>query len=68
MARTKRAPAQREESSEFFDKKTGSWQGGDGDGDGEGAELARRQDRDDGAGGEAGVVQLVISVVGIYAS
>ncbi|KAG5945371.1 hypothetical protein E4U59_005908 [Claviceps monticola] len=64
MARTKRAPAQRVESSEFFDKKTGSWQGGDG----EGAALARRQDRDDGAGGEAGVVQLVISVVGIYAS
>ncbi|OAA32868.1 UAA transporter [Moelleriella libera RCEF 2490] len=58
MARTKRAPVKRDASSEFFDKKTAAWQNGNG-----AAAQAGSP-----ASGEAGILQLVISVAGIYAS
>ncbi|KAG6012216.1 hypothetical protein E4U41_005370, partial [Claviceps citrina] len=69
MARTKRTPVQRASSSEYLDRKTASWQ----DGNGAAAEArtdAARTDaaRTDAARTEAGVLQLVISVAGIYAS
>ncbi|KAG5990147.1 hypothetical protein E4U43_004350, partial [Claviceps pusilla] len=72
MARTKRAPVQRESSSEFFDKKTARWQdGGAGESNGLVKSAANGAVGGGGGGGgnvdedsrpEAGVVQLVISV------
>ncbi|KAG5981767.1 hypothetical protein E4U55_002596, partial [Claviceps digitariae] len=71
MARTKRAPVQRESSSEFFDKKTASWQDGEGTANGHvkaaNGAVGGGKDDDDSRP-DAGVVQLVISVAGIYAS
>ncbi|KAG5994852.1 hypothetical protein E4U54_003013, partial [Claviceps lovelessii] len=70
MARTKRAPVQRESSSEFFDKKTARWQDG-GAGESNGLVKSAANGAVGGGGGgnvdedsrpEAGVVQLVISV------
>ena len=76
MARSKQPPMRRESSSEFFNKRTASWE--------ESKEQDRRQlvdkvangtssvsikARDDGpTAKEAGVVQLLTAVAGIYAS
>lgn len=56
MARTKQVPVRREESSEFFNKETATWE----DTNGKAKHVSQAS--------EAGVLQLVISVVGIYAS
>ncbi|KHN96233.1 UDP-Glc/Gal endoplasmic reticulum nucleotide sugar transporter [Metarhizium album ARSEF 1941] len=76
MARTKRVPVRRESSSEFFDKQAASWVDTNG-----GADKSRAANGHatvangpgpgpalDAAKPEAGVVQLFISVAGIYAS
>ncbi|KAG5915264.1 hypothetical protein E4U53_004509, partial [Claviceps sorghi] len=68
MARTKQAAVRRESSSEFFDKKTASWQDGAQPPNGRVAAAAHGDDAGSDAGSDAGVVQLVISVAGIYAS
>jgi UDP-galactose transporter B1 len=72
MARTKQPAVKRESSSEYFNKRTASW---------EGPSEAKAADGTNGKAGpvvkpivpametkEAGIVQLVIAVAGIYAS
>lgn len=64
MARTKQVPNRRESSSEYFNKQTATWEHANGkqavaNGHAKAAGNARS---------EAGVLQLLISVVGIYAS
>lgn len=72
MARTKRVPVKRESSSEFFNKQTASWE--DTNGGETGSQVANGHAKTvnelglDDAKPEAGVVQLVIAVAGIYAS
>lgn len=72
MARTKRVPVKRESSSEFFNKQTASWE--DTNGRETGSKIANGHARTvnglalDDAKPEAGVVQLVTAVAGIYAS
>jgi UDP-galactose transporter B1 len=74
MARTKRVPVKRESSSEFFNKQTASWEDANGKGEksqvtsgiaastnGPVLDHAKQQP-------EAGVVQLITAVAGIYAS
>lgn len=73
MARSKRLPVQRESSSEYFNKKTASWEDTNGKGKsvaiGQTTEAKLAADAvDHGKDGGAGVVQLVIAVAGIYAS
>ncbi|UNI14336.1 UDP-galactose transporter [Purpureocillium takamizusanense] len=79
MARTKQPPVRRESSSEYFNKRTASWQTS-----ANGAPVADMKHATTANGGqppvvvaaaaaaaarnEAGVLQLVISVAGIYAS
>lgn len=72
MARAKRAPVKRESSSEFFNKQTATWDETNGD-DGRvkganGHREAAHASGDDASRSDAGLVQLVISVAGIYAS
>ena len=73
MARTKQPAVKRESSSEYFNRHTATWE------DANGTEKKRgnghqtvavepRRAVDDLAASEAGLVQLVISVAGIYAS
>lgn len=73
MARTKQPATKREASSEYFNKQTGNWEMANGKENGAsnghakangkaGAAAAAEEDK------PAGVLQLVISVVGIYAS
>lgn len=72
MARTKQVPVRRESSSEFFNKQTASWVDTDGRGDKlqvtKGYTAAANGPASSSAKPEAGVVQLFISVAGIYAS
>ncbi|KID91036.1 UDP-Glc/Gal endoplasmic reticulum nucleotide sugar transporter [Metarhizium guizhouense ARSEF 977] len=72
MARTKQVPVRRESSSEFFDKQTASWVDTDDRGDklqvANGYTAAANGPASSSAKPEAGVVQLFISVAGIYAS
>ncbi|KAK8933116.1 hypothetical protein H634G_07351 [Metarhizium anisopliae BRIP 53293] len=72
MARTKQVPVRRESSSEFFNKQTASWVDTDGRGDKlqvtNGYTAAANGPASSSAKPEAGVVQLFISVAGIYAS
>lgn len=56
MARKKQVPVRREESSEFFNKETATWEDTNG------------KIKQESQSSDAGVLQLVISVVGIYAS
>ncbi|KAJ6446409.1 solute carrier family 35 member B1 protein [Purpureocillium lavendulum] len=79
MARTKQPPVRRESSSEYFNKRTASWETANG---AEGkhangqalpspspaAAVERTPPLAAATKAEAGVVQLVISVAGIYAS
>ncbi|KAH6998543.1 UDP-Glc/Gal endoplasmic reticulum nucleotide sugar transporter [Ilyonectria sp. MPI-CAGE-AT-0026] len=71
MARTKQPAIKREASSEFFNKTTATWE--DTNGSGKGHKMANGQPataKTDAAHEkpEAGVVQLVVAVAGIYAS
>ncbi|OAQ70380.1 solute carrier family 35 member B1 protein [Pochonia chlamydosporia 170] len=72
MARTKRVPVRRESSSEFFNKQTSSWEDANGRGEksqvSNGLTKAANGPSLHDAKSEAGVVQLIISVAGIYAS
>ncbi|KAG8427210.1 UDP-galactose transporter [Metarhizium acridum] len=72
MARTKQVSVRRESSSEFFNKQTASWVDTDGRGDKlqvtNGYAAAADGPALGSATPEAGVVQLFISVAGIYAS
>ncbi|KAF5134375.1 UDP-galactose transporter 1 [Metarhizium anisopliae] len=72
MARTKQVPVRRESSSEFFNKQTASWVDTDDRGDKlqvtNGYTTAANGPPSSSAKPEAGVVQLFISVAGIYAS
>lgn len=72
MARTKQVPVRRESSSEFFNKQTASWVDTDDRGDklqvANGYTAAANGPASSSAKPEAGVVQLFISVAGIYAS
>lgn len=70
MARTKQTAVKRESSSEFFNKKSATWEDSNGkevkatNGHAAAAKVAAQES----AKGEAGLVQLVIAVSGIYAS
>lgn len=78
MARSKLHPVKRESSSEYFNKKTESWEDTDRKGkavtngkatNGVARETAKSAESvDGGKDGGAGVLQLVIAVAGIYAS
>ncbi|QPH01852.1 hypothetical protein C2857_006055 [Epichloe festucae Fl1] len=71
MARTKRAPVKRESSSELFNKQTASWDetnGDDGRVKGTNGHLEAAHVSVDDSRSDAGLMQLVISVAGIYAS
>ncbi|OAA43067.1 UDP-Glc/Gal endoplasmic reticulum nucleotide sugar transporter [Metarhizium rileyi] len=72
MARTKRVPVRRESSSEYFNKQTASWEdagnGADKSQVANGHAAAANGSAMDNAKPEAGVMQLFISVAGIYAS
>lgn len=70
MARVKQPPVKRESSSEFFNKQTASWEGSNGK-----QQVVNGRATKDNATAvpipetkDAGVVQLVIAVAGIYAS
>lgn len=75
MGRSKQPPVKRESSSEYFNKRTASWETS-----AEATEQVEKADKTDvkrevkaeakpqATEPEAGVVQLVISVAGIYAS
>jgi UDP-galactose transporter B1 len=80
MARSKQPPVRRESSSEFFNKRTATWEdtsaekansmgqsngGATDDAVGKAVEVVAAEV---GEKKEAGVVQLVIAVAGIYAS
>ncbi|KYK57789.1 hypothetical protein DCS_04802 [Drechmeria coniospora] len=66
MARTKQPAVKRESSSEYFNKKTAAWEETT-DGNQDRLPSGHRSDAGETTA-EAGVTQLVISVVGIYAS
>lgn len=69
MARTKQTAVKRESSSEFFNKQSATWEDSNGkevkaaNGHAASATAAVQE-----AAKEAGIVQLVIAVSGIYAS
>ncbi|CEJ89318.1 Putative UDP-Glc/Gal endoplasmic reticulum nucleotide sugar transporter [[Torrubiella] hemipterigena] len=66
MARTKQVPVRRESSSEYFNKETATWEKASGK---QGANGASDKQKGSAAQApEAGVLQLVIAVAGIYAS
>lgn len=60
MARTKQVPSRREASSEYFNKEKAAWEDTNGKNKSNASAAPAKS--------EAGVVQLVIAVVGIYAS
>lgn len=70
MARTKQTAVKRESSSEFFNKQSATWE------DSNGKEIkatnghaaSSKAAAQESTKGEAGFVQLVIAVSGIYAS
>lgn len=73
MARSKLPPVRRESSSEFFNKRTATWEDANGKVPGGKAPavvvpVTARGPAAAQAKPEAGVVQLVIAVAGIYAS
>ncbi|KAH7329159.1 UDP-Glc/Gal endoplasmic reticulum nucleotide sugar transporter [Stachybotrys elegans] len=71
MARTKQPAVKRTSSSEYYNKQTATWEDANGSTKGAGALTANGQAQKQAAEPEkkeAGVVQLVIAVAGIYAS
>ncbi|KAM3512690.1 hypothetical protein MY11210_003643 [Beauveria gryllotalpidicola] len=64
MARTKQVPSKRQASSEFFNKETAEWEASDGKPKTNGYVAVKSAP----AKADAGIVQLVIAVSGIYAS
>ncbi|OAA53879.1 solute carrier family 35 member B1 protein [Cordyceps fumosorosea ARSEF 2679] len=64
MARTKQVPSKRQASSEFFNKEKAEWESSNGKTKTNGSAIAKSAP----VKAEAGVVQLVIAVSGIYAS
>jgi UDP-galactose transporter B1 len=83
MARTKQPPVKRESSSEFFNKRTATWEdtgarngddknvpnGQNGSAiDDDVAKASRAVAAEVGEKKDAGLVQLIIAVAGIYAS
>ncbi|ATY60454.1 solute carrier family 35 member B1 [Cordyceps militaris] len=65
MARTKQVPNKRQASSEFFNKETAAWESSNAKPKPNGSAVVGKPAP---AKAEAGVVQLVIAVAGIYAS
>jgi UDP-galactose transporter B1 len=65
MARTKQVAVKREESSEFFNKQSAEWENANGK---ESKATNGHAAPSKSAQGEAGLVQLVTAVAGIYAS
>jgi UDP-galactose transporter B1 len=73
MARSKQPPVKRESSSEYFNKRTASWEGsqaadGQSQSNGEIANGRAEEQSPQVEESSAGVLQLVIAVAGIYAS
>lgn len=72
MARSKQPPVKRESSSEYFNRKTATWEDANGskvsvvNGHSSPAKAPVNEAHDRGS--EAGVLQLVVAVAGIYAS
>ena len=73
MARKKQPPVKRESSSEFFNRQTATWEDQSAKNvsektvNGHSAVLLKAES-DGKDGSEAGLVQLVVAVAGIYAS
>ncbi len=67
MARTKQVPNKRQASSEFFNKETAEWESSDAKSKSNGSVAAKAAPAA-AAKADAGIVQLVIAVSGIYAS
>lgn len=65
MARSKQPPIKREASSEYFNKKTATWEEQSQNQNGRGTNGTIINPKEEK---EAGVLQLVIAVAGIYAS
>jgi UDP-galactose transporter B1 len=69
MARTKQTAVKRESSSEFFNKQSAAWEDSNGkEAKATNGHAASATAAQEAATGEAGIVQLVIAVSGIYAS
>jgi UDP-galactose transporter B1 len=70
MARTKQPAVKRESSSEYFNKQTASWEGSDEKqvANSSNGKLAAKVKPVVAEAKEAGILQLVIAVSGIYAS
>lgn len=69
MARSKQPAIKRETSSEYFNKKTATWEGANVVSvNGDTANGAVLKKDEEGEKTDAGVLQLVIAVAGIYAS
>lgn len=67
MARSKQPAVKRESSSEYFNKKTATWEGPNGAANAANGVAVVNKDFE-GDKKEAGVLQLVIAVAGIYGS
>lgn len=68
MARSKQPAVKRESSSEYFNKNTAMWEGSNGVATNGHATNGAAVKDVEGENKEAGVLQLVIAVAGIYAS
>lgn len=68
MARSKQVPTKRTTSSEFFNKQTAKWEDANGSPNGNGDAVGQPVKATTPSKAEAGIVQLVIAVSGIYAS
>ncbi|KAL7798427.1 UAA transporter [Trichoderma ceciliae] len=69
MARTKQPAVKRESSSEFFNKQSATWEDTNGkETQATNGHAASSKPAQESGKGEAGLVQLVIAVAGIYAS
>lgn len=75
MGRSKQPPIKRETSSEYFNKRTATWEEGEekrdvagGETNGDASSAGRREEREEPERAQAGVAQVVIAVAGIYAS
>lgn len=68
MARSKQPPVKRESSSEYFNKATASWEATNGKQPSPNGHAITHKVDTQPETKDAGVVQLVIAVAGIYAS
>lgn len=68
MARSKQVPTKRTTSSEFFNKQTSKWEDANGAPSSNGDAAGQPVKAAAPSKAEAGIVQLVIAVSGIYAS